>query len=436
MKMNHLLTREGAQRAAPRRTLFAALLTLFALSFAAAPARAQTALTVFAAASLTDAFTEISETFTAENPDISVVFNFGSSTTLATQLVEGAPADVFASANARQMEVAREGGRIAGTPRTFVKNRLVLIVPSDNPAGIQSLRDLANEGVNLVVAAPSVPVRDYTDTMLQRLAADPSYGEAYQAAVIANIASEEDNVRQVFLKVALGEADAGIVYRSDVTPDSADQVMIFPIPDALNTIAAYPIAVTNDSANPEQAQAFIDYVLSDTGQNILVKWGFISARIPPVPATITFPDEGLLSFDGQVLNPLLLDVEAVRANFTPYTVEATYLSGEETVTATFTGVLLWDVISAAQPNFNADVRNDKLGMYIVATGRDGYQAAISLGEIDPEFGGAQILVAYDQDGQPLAEGDGPFRLVVPDDARGGRYVRQLANLSLRDAPTP
>jgi molybdate transport system substrate-binding protein len=139
-----------------------------------------------------------------------------------------------------------------------VKNRLVLIVPVDNPANIQSLHDLANEGVKLIVAAPDVPVRDYTNTMLDRLAADPGYGEAYRNAFMANIVSEEQNVRQVSAKIALGEGDAGIVYLSDVTPDIADQVIALPIPDSLNTIATYPIAVTNDSVNAELAQKFIN----------------------------------------------------------------------------------------------------------------------------------------------------------------------------------
>ena len=259
-----------------------ALLLLMGMSV-----QAQQTLAVFAAASLTDAFNEIATTFEAENPGVDVVFNFGGSSALATQLVEGAPGDVFASANNSQMNVAREGDRIGSTPRTFVKNRLVLIVPADNPANINSLRDLANPGILLVLAAPAVPVRDYTDTMLERLAADPGYGEEYRSAVMANLVSEEDNVRQVSAKVALGEADAGIVYRSDVTPDIADQVIAIPIPDSLNTIATYPIAITNDPTDPELAQAFVDYVLSDAGQEILAGWNFVSIREPGPPPTRT-----------------------------------------------------------------------------------------------------------------------------------------------------
>lgn len=237
-------------------------------------------VTVFAAASLTNAFEEIAEGFEAANEGVNVVFSFAGSSDLAAQLISGAPADVFASANNTQMTVAVEGGHITDSPQTFARNQLVLIVPADNPAGITSLQDLAKEDVKLIVAAPSVPVREYTDLMLEQIAADPAYGPQYRDAFMANVVSEEQNVRQVSAKIALGEADAGIVYRSDVTPDLNEQVIAFPIPDELNTIASYPIAVVTDSAAPELARAFVDYVLSDEGQGILQRWNFVPAKTP------------------------------------------------------------------------------------------------------------------------------------------------------------
>ncbi len=399
-------------------------------------AQSSQTLTVFAASSLTDAFNEIATTFSAANPGVTVQFNYGGSSTLSAQLANGAPADVFASANNTQMQAAVTAGRIAGTPRTFVKNRLVLIVPADNPAQIETLHDLANPGIKLVLAAPAVPVRDYTDAMLEKLAADPAYGESYRTAVMANLVSEEDNVRQVSAKVALGEADAGVVYRSDVTPDIADQVIALPIPDAVNTLATYPIALTNDTSNPTLAEAFVDYVLSDAGQDVLVKWGFTSVRIPPQPATVTLPSDGTLSVDGQVLNPLSLTVDTLQNDYSSQTIDVTYLSGDNTVSTSFTGVPLWDLIGAAQPNFNADIKNDKLSLYLVVTGSDGYQAVIAWGEIDPDFGAQPILVAYAQDGQPITDSQGAIWLVVPGDGHGGRYVSGVVNISLRDAPAP
>lgn len=277
------------------------ILRLFLLCFSAlfwsASALAQdetTTLTVFAAASLSDAFEEIALAFEAENPGVDVIFNFGGSSSLAAQLAEGAPADVFASANTAQMTAAQAAERIGSEPVEFVRNRLILIAPLENPANIQSLDDLANPGVLLVVAAPAVPVRTYTDAMLDLLAADPAYGDSYRAAVIANIVSEEDNVRQVAAKVALGEADAGIVYSSDVTPDIAEDVIAFEIPDEVNTLASYPIAITDDTPNPELAAAFVEYVLAEKGQAALVEWGFISiledAEATPEPTAEATPE--------------------------------------------------------------------------------------------------------------------------------------------------
>lgn len=262
------------------RRLFVIIMVVISLLMGIGSVQAQATqpLIVFAAASLTNAFEEIASGFEAANPGVDVLFNFAGSSDLVAQLSEGAPADVFASANGRQMQAARDAGRIAGWASTFAQNRLVLIVPVDNPATITTLSDVSREGISLVVAAEGVPIRDYTNTVLDRLAADPNYGDTYREAVLANIVSEEQNVRQVAAKVALGEADAGFVYASDVTPDISDQVIAIDIPDALNTIATYPIAVTNDSAQPELAQAFIDYLLSDAGQDVLVAWNFISIR--------------------------------------------------------------------------------------------------------------------------------------------------------------
>lgn len=232
-------------------------------------------LNVFAAASLTDAFGEIGANFSAANPGTEVVFNFAGSNQLATQIGEGAPADLFASANATQMTAAIDSGRVlSSTQRTFARNRLVIVTPGDNPAGLTTLADLATPGVKIVFAAAAVPVGQYTLDFLDKADVDAALGAGYKEAVTANVVSYEANVRAVLTKVTLGEADAGVVYTSDVGA-AADQVTQIEIPDALNTIASYPIAPLADSAYPGQAQQFIDYVLAPEGQQVLARYGFI-----------------------------------------------------------------------------------------------------------------------------------------------------------------
>lgn len=235
-----------------------------------------TTLNVFAAASLTEAFTEIGAQFAAAHPAAEVVFNFAGSNQLATQIGQDAPADVFASANMAQMQVAIDSGHIvSGTQRTFARNRLVVVTPGDNPAGLGDIQDLARPGLKIVLAANEVPVGQYALDFLDKAEADGSLPGGYKDAVLANVVSYEENVRSVLAKVALGEADAGVVYTSDAAA-SAGAVRQIEIPDALNTIAHYPIAVLGDSPNPQLAQQFVDYVLSPVGQQVLVKHGFIS----------------------------------------------------------------------------------------------------------------------------------------------------------------
>ncbi len=252
---------------------------LFAACGGQAPAPQTGELTVFAAASLTEAFTQIGADFEAANPGTTLVFNFAGSQQLAQQLGQGAPADVFASANMRQMEVATEAGRIAaGRQQVFGYNRLVVVVPADNPASLQTLHDLAQPGLKLVLAAEDVPVGAYSRDVLERAEEHADFERGYRAALLANVVSYEQTVKAVLTKVVLGEADAGIVYTSDVTPDVADQVQQIAIPDALNTIATYPIAPTNDSAHPDLAAAFIAYVLSPAGQSTLADFGFLAVE--------------------------------------------------------------------------------------------------------------------------------------------------------------
>jgi molybdate transport system substrate-binding protein len=172
------------------------------------------------------------------------------------------------------MQNAVTAGRIAGEPVAFLTNQLIVIAPADNPAGLETLADLANEGVKFVSALPDVPIRVFTEEMLDKVSADPAYGPGFKAAVLANLVSEEANVRQLAAKVALGEADAGVVYKSDVTPDIAGQVKVIEIPDEFNVVAVYPIGLINDAPAAELGQAFVAFSLSPEGQAILATWGF------------------------------------------------------------------------------------------------------------------------------------------------------------------
>lgn len=229
---------------------------------------------VFAASSLTDAFQEIGTSFQQANPSVKLTFNFGASSQLATQLGQGASADVFASADSTQMDNAKKAGGITGQGRVFAANRLVLITPKDNPAHINSVKDLANRGVKFVTAQPTVPIGQYTQQLLDKASADPDYGIDFKSSVVANTVSQEDNVRQVVSKVQLGEADAAIVYSTDATPQARDKLTIIQVPDALQTLATYPIAVANGS-NPTGGEAFTAYILGPVGQAALAKWGFL-----------------------------------------------------------------------------------------------------------------------------------------------------------------
>jgi len=236
----------------------------------------QTELVVFAAASLKDGFERIAAEFEAANPGVTVLFTFAGSQQLAQQLAAGAPADLFASANQRQMQAVVDAGRVASdAPRIFAHNRLALIYPRDNPAQLQSLQDLARPGVKLVLAAESVPVGQYSLEFLAKATASASFTPTYSQTVLANLVSYEENVRGVLAKVILGEADAGIVYTSDVTGSVSGRVGMIDIPDPLNVIATYPIAPVLDSTQDELAQEYVDLVLSESGQAILARVGFL-----------------------------------------------------------------------------------------------------------------------------------------------------------------
>ena len=236
-----------------------------------------TTLTVYAAASLTDAFRDLGQRFEQQHPGIAVRFSFAGSQQLALQLEQGAPADVFASADQRWMSYVGEKGLLAGEPTVFARNRLVVIVPRTNPARIKRLEDLARRGNKVVVAAEAVPAGQYSREALEKLARADGFPEEYDRRVLANVVSQEENVKSVVAKVQLGEADAGMVYRSDVTPSVARYVSVLEIPDPYNSIATYPIAVLRSARDAEAARAFATLVASAAGRAVLQQHGLLPA---------------------------------------------------------------------------------------------------------------------------------------------------------------
>lgn len=220
-------------------------------------------ITVFAASSLTEAFTEMGDAFTAANPDAHVTFNFAGSGDLVTQINEGAPADVFVSADDTNMQKVVDAGENASQPVSIARNTFEIIVGPGNPKGITGLADLASGDLIVVLCADTVPCGKGAAKILAN------------AGVTLTPASYEDKVKSVVTKVTAGEADAGIVFVTDVTAagDAAEGVEI---PADVNVISNYPIAVTKEAANADGAQAFIDFVASPAGQAILAKYGFLA----------------------------------------------------------------------------------------------------------------------------------------------------------------
>jgi molybdate transport system substrate-binding protein len=220
-------------------------------------------LTVFAAASLTDAFTEIGDAFMVDHPDAHVTFNFASSSHLVVQINEGAPADVYASADQTNMAKLTDAGNNGGEPALFATNSLEIIVEKGNPKAITGVADLADPDLIVVTCAPEVPIGKYSADVFAK------------AGVTVTPASYEEDVKGVVNKVALGEADAGVVYKTDVTA-AGDEAEGVDIPTDLNVVAEYPLVVTKDAPNAEAGQVFVDFVVGEEGQSILASYGFTS----------------------------------------------------------------------------------------------------------------------------------------------------------------
>lgn len=241
------------------------------------PTSAPVTLNIFAAASLTKAFNSLEASYHQLHANVSFKADYDSSATLEQQIAGGAAADIFASADLANMQKASQAGLVDAS-QLFARNRLVVILPASNPAHITTLKDLARSGVKIVLAAAAVPVGKYARQALDNMAKSSDYGPAYEAAVLKNVVSNEANDSAIVQKVQVGEADAGIVYVSDINPATASAFTSVSIPDNFNVLAQYPIAVVKGSAHASDAQAFIQYLLSAPGQAVLKQFNFVPVK--------------------------------------------------------------------------------------------------------------------------------------------------------------
>jgi molybdate transport system substrate-binding protein len=404
-------------------------------------------VTVLAASSLTDAFNQEGQAFQLANPKVTVKFSYGASSALEAQLAQGAPADLFASADQANMDKATQANVIDGRAQVFAKNKVVVIYPKNNPANIQSVADLAKPGVKLVLTDPSVPIGAYARTVLKNLSQEPAYGGDFSDKVLANDKSDAADVRSAVAAVQTGQADATICYATDVTPSAQKDVTEITIPDKDNVIATYPIATVKGAQNKTAAQAFIAFVRSAPGQAILKGQGFIldgdtgvQARSVAHPAarlayeqTAVFSDT--FTIDGLVNNPHSFTYDDLAA--LPSETETVSFQGPNGVeTHTYTGVKLYDLLQAAGPQTDPARKNDLIRFYVQVTAADGYTAIVAWAELDPFSEGKDVLIAYQENGQPLGAGRGMARLVVPGDGHGARYVSAITEITLGAAPEP
>jgi molybdate transport system substrate-binding protein len=224
---------------------------------------------------LTGAFTQIGHRFERAHPGVTVRFSFAGSQVLVTDIENGVPADVFASADAAHMEQVTADGKVTGGT-LFAHNRLVVVTPKDNPAGLRTPFDLARSGIRLDLAAPAVPAGASAQKAIDRLAQQPGAPSGFAAAVRRNVVSEEDNVEAVVSRLALGEADAGIVYASDLKTANGSGLHQIAIPDAANVVNSYPIGVIASTTEPALARAFVAYVTGPEAGRILRDSGFLT----------------------------------------------------------------------------------------------------------------------------------------------------------------
>ena len=233
-------------------------------------------LTVFGAASLRGALEAVEEAYEAATPGVTITLSTDSSAALATQIAEGAPADVFLSADTQRPTQLIDGGFVSGEARVFATNELAVIVPTAHPSPVERPHDLAASGVRIVAAGPGVPITTYATELVEGLARLEGYSADFAARYAANIVSREDNVSSVVTKVGLGEGDAGIVYATDAKASTA--VRALDLPAEANVRADYAGVVVASSPAPDEAHAFLDWLTRAEARAILGTFGFLPPR--------------------------------------------------------------------------------------------------------------------------------------------------------------
>jgi molybdate transport system substrate-binding protein len=264
----------------PRQPALTAVLAIAvaACSPGAVSPVAHTDLTVYGAASLKSALAKVKTAYEAAVPGTTLTISTDSSATLETQIEQGAPADVFLAADTKNPQKLVDGGLAAGDLVPFAGNRLAIVVPADNAAGIRTPADLAKAGVKVIAAGHDVPITRYANQLVANLAKDAGYPADFAAAYAANVVSREDNVKALIAKIELGEGDAGIVYATDAI--ASGRVATIDVPVSANVLATYAGVAVKSSENPAAAAAFLDWLAGPGGQAILVGFGFLPAATP------------------------------------------------------------------------------------------------------------------------------------------------------------
>jgi molybdate transport system substrate-binding protein len=244
-----------------------------AAPFAAAQSPATGELTIFGAASLKGVLDKAKTEYEAANPGTTLMISTDSSSTLETQIEQGAPADVFLSADTTNPKKLVDGGFASGAAKVFAGNKLTVITPTDNPGGVSTPKDLAKSGLKVIAAGDEVPITKYATQLVANLAKDSGYPANFADAYAANVVSKEDNVKAVVAKIELGEGDAGIVYVTDAAP--SDKVKTVDVPDSANVPARYAGLVVKASPNQDAASKFMDWFTGPDGGAILSSFGFL-----------------------------------------------------------------------------------------------------------------------------------------------------------------